>query len=89
MDSTDQLLRPLRVHHIGNFFYSLVANQSEYGSYSFHICMFWYITYTIYSHHSLQNIRIQIFYLMQNKYMLKQAFASEQIFASTFSHTDE
>jgi hypothetical protein len=57
---------------------------------------------TIYSHHSLHirfrifvQIRIQIFDLMQNKYTVKQIFASEQIFnselifASTFSYTGE
>jgi hypothetical protein len=40
--------------------------------------------------HLLQNIaqiRLQIFDLMQNKYMLKQIFTSELIPALTFSHT--
>jgi hypothetical protein len=75
------------------FFIGLEANQSEYGPYLLHIRIFRYIhihnlfasfTYTL---QNIAQIHLQIFDLMQNKYMLKHIFTSELIPALTFSHT--
>jgi hypothetical protein len=41
----------------------------------------------LYSLQNIAQIRLQIFDLMQNKYMLKQIYASELIPALTFSRT--
>jgi hypothetical protein len=61
------------------------ANQSEYR-FLLHILMNQYIRiHPLFA--SFAQICIQIFDLMQTKYMLKRIFASEQIFALIFSDT--
>ncbi len=75
-----------RVRRIHNFFYLL---QSKSKQIWILFTCFGIFANTIYSHHSLKKftkIHIQILDLMQNKYMLKRIFASEQILASIFSY---
>ncbi len=81
-----------RVRCIHTFLLSLKQIWANMDPIRFIFACFDIFSNTIYSHHSLRitfkifaHIHIQIFDLVQNKLMLRQIFASERIFTSTFS----